>query len=187
MYVKSLKIQQVCVSRQRSVLNNFALVFFSNVVNESGEVKPRSLRFTWSMKTTSSRDPNEIMAEIKKVSSSLLFIYSFFLFFKLTIDLQMAESFMQSTLQAFTSSPHCRYWTRTTVTTSRGRGSCFYASTATPTLTRWSSGRLKCASSRGSLLTELDLSVSLVSFLKFNQYCACLTHFILQGHLWPPN
>merc|ERR1712228_625842 len=39
----------------------------SNVVNESGEVKPRSLRFTWSMKTTSSRDPNEIMAEIKKV------------------------------------------------------------------------------------------------------------------------
>jgi MAP/microtubule affinity-regulating kinase len=36
-------------------------------VSESGEVKPRSLRFTWSMKTTSSRDPNEIMAEIKKV------------------------------------------------------------------------------------------------------------------------
>jgi len=34
---------------------------------EGGEVKPRSLRFTWSMKTTSSRDPNEIMAEIKKV------------------------------------------------------------------------------------------------------------------------
>merc|ERR1712106_287515 len=39
----------------------------SNSINESGEVKPRSLRFTWSMKTTSSRDPNEIMAEIKKV------------------------------------------------------------------------------------------------------------------------
>ncbi|KAL1517821.1 hypothetical protein ABEB36_001542 [Hypothenemus hampei] len=30
-------------------------------------VKPRSLRFTWSMKTTSSRDPEEIMAEIQKV------------------------------------------------------------------------------------------------------------------------
>ncbi|XP_018333169.1 MAP/microtubule affinity-regulating kinase 3-like [Agrilus planipennis] len=30
-------------------------------------VKPRSLRFTWSMKTTSSRDPSEIMAEIRKV------------------------------------------------------------------------------------------------------------------------
>ena len=53
---------------------------FSNVVNEGGvgsggvggstDVKPRSLRFTWSMKTTSSRDPNEIMAEIKKVRRS---------------------------------------------------------------------------------------------------------------------
>ena len=42
----------------------------SNVVNESTEVKPRSLRFTWSMKTTSSRDPNEIMAEIKKVGNN---------------------------------------------------------------------------------------------------------------------
>lgn len=30
-------------------------------------VKPRSLRFTWSMKTTSSRDPAEIMSEIRKV------------------------------------------------------------------------------------------------------------------------
>jgi len=38
-----------------------------SVVNDNGEIKPRSLRFTWSMKTTSSRDPNEIMAEIKKV------------------------------------------------------------------------------------------------------------------------
>lgn len=33
----------------------------------SEAVKPRSLRFTWSMKTTSSRDPQEIMAEIRKV------------------------------------------------------------------------------------------------------------------------
>lgn len=31
------------------------------------KLKPRSLRFTWSMKTTSSRDPNEIMMEIRKV------------------------------------------------------------------------------------------------------------------------
>ena len=37
-------------------------------MNDGTEVKPRSLRFTWSMKTTSSRDPNEIMAEIKKVN-----------------------------------------------------------------------------------------------------------------------
>lgn len=35
---------------------------------EVGEqVKPRSLRFTWSMKTTSSMDPNEMMREIRKV------------------------------------------------------------------------------------------------------------------------
>lgn len=32
------------------------------------QMKPRSLRFTWSMKTTSTRDPNEIMAEIREVS-----------------------------------------------------------------------------------------------------------------------
>ncbi|XP_073995107.1 serine/threonine-protein kinase MARK2-like isoform X27 [Rhodnius prolixus] len=38
----------------------------SSAVNDD-QVKPRSLRFTWSMKTTSSRDPNEIMAEIRKV------------------------------------------------------------------------------------------------------------------------
>ncbi|XP_041353009.1 MAP/microtubule affinity-regulating kinase 3-like isoform X3 [Gigantopelta aegis] len=40
-------------------------------VNESKEagdpVKPRSLRFTWSMKTTSSMDPNDMMKEIRKV------------------------------------------------------------------------------------------------------------------------
>lgn len=48
-------------------VRNVSSDFSSNVVNESGEIKPRSLRFTWSMKTTSSRDPNEIMAEIKKV------------------------------------------------------------------------------------------------------------------------
>ena len=35
--------------------------------NEHGEIKPRSLRFTWSMKTTSSMDPNEMMKEIRKV------------------------------------------------------------------------------------------------------------------------
>ncbi|XP_064109494.1 MAP/microtubule affinity-regulating kinase 3-like isoform X18 [Macrobrachium nipponense] len=39
----------------------------STSVNNDEQVKPRSLRFTWSMKTTSSRDPNDIMAEIRKV------------------------------------------------------------------------------------------------------------------------
>ena len=46
-------------------------------MNDGTEVKPRSLRFTWSMKTTSSRDPNEIMAEIKKVRISHYVFYSF--------------------------------------------------------------------------------------------------------------
>lgn len=56
------------VSQDRSLTPGGKSNVSSNVVNESsGEVKPRSLRFTWSMKTTSSRDPNEIMAEIKKV------------------------------------------------------------------------------------------------------------------------
>ena len=44
---------------------------FRRSVNESKEagdpVKPRSLRFTWSMKTTSSMDPNDMMKEIRKV------------------------------------------------------------------------------------------------------------------------
>ncbi|XP_032955631.1 serine/threonine-protein kinase MARK1 isoform X3 [Rhinolophus ferrumequinum] len=34
---------------------------------ESRDSKPRSLRFTWSMKTTSSMDPNDMMREIRKV------------------------------------------------------------------------------------------------------------------------
>ena len=50
-------------------------LIFSGLVNESGDVKPRSLRFTWSMKTTSSRDPNEIMSEIKKVKTPTWFFY----------------------------------------------------------------------------------------------------------------
>ncbi|CAF0911570.1 unnamed protein product [Rotaria sordida] len=32
-----------------------------------GDIKPRSLRFTWSMKTTSSMDPGDMMKEIRKV------------------------------------------------------------------------------------------------------------------------
>ncbi len=42
----------------------------SNIQSGGGnenEIKPRSLRFTWSMKTTSSMDPNDMMKEIRKV------------------------------------------------------------------------------------------------------------------------
>ncbi|KPP74318.1 MAP/microtubule affinity-regulating kinase 3-like [Scleropages formosus] len=35
--------------------------------DENKDAKPRSLRFTWSMKTTSSMDPNDMMREIRKV------------------------------------------------------------------------------------------------------------------------
>ncbi|XP_026477253.1 serine/threonine-protein kinase MARK2-like isoform X3 [Ctenocephalides felis] len=44
-----------------------ALVSGGGGTMQDDQVKPRSLRFTWSMKTTSSRDPNEIMSEIRKV------------------------------------------------------------------------------------------------------------------------
>ncbi|CAF4944959.1 unnamed protein product [Pieris macdunnoughi] len=40
---------------------------FSKRQGTEEQVKPRVLRFTWSMKTTSSRDPHEIMSEIRKV------------------------------------------------------------------------------------------------------------------------
>ncbi len=33
-----------------------------------GDIKPRSLRFTWSMKTTSSMDPADMIKEIRKVN-----------------------------------------------------------------------------------------------------------------------
>lgn len=37
------------------------------IVQNETDVKPRSLRFTWSMKTTSSMAPEEMMKEIRKV------------------------------------------------------------------------------------------------------------------------
>uniref|UniRef100_A0A914HJN5 non-specific serine/threonine protein kinase n=1 Tax=Globodera rostochiensis TaxID=31243 RepID=A0A914HJN5_GLORO len=41
-----------------------------SLLGSGEEVKPRSLRFTWSMKTTSSLAPDEIMKEIRKVLDS---------------------------------------------------------------------------------------------------------------------
>ncbi|XP_063692256.1 MAP/microtubule affinity-regulating kinase 3-like isoform X39 [Bolinopsis microptera] len=41
--------------------------FRSTQLQNDSESKPRSLRFTWSMKTTSSKEPNEMMKEITRV------------------------------------------------------------------------------------------------------------------------
>jgi len=41
--------------------------FRSTQIQNDSETKPRSLRFTWSMKTTSSKEPNEMMKEITRV------------------------------------------------------------------------------------------------------------------------
>lgn len=49
---------------KRTNSNDFKSV---NENRESDLLKPRSLRFTWSMKTTSSMDPNDMMKEIRKV------------------------------------------------------------------------------------------------------------------------
>ncbi|XP_022707269.1 MAP/microtubule affinity-regulating kinase 3-like isoform X2 [Varroa jacobsoni] len=51
----------------RGFFSKLSSKFSKRTLNSDEQVKPRSLRFTWSMKTTSSRDPNEIMAEIRKV------------------------------------------------------------------------------------------------------------------------
>ncbi|XP_067127380.1 serine/threonine-protein kinase MARK1 isoform X12 [Centruroides vittatus] len=51
---------------RQSFFSKLSSKFSKRTINDE-QVKPRSLRFTWSMKTTSSRDPNEIMQEIRKV------------------------------------------------------------------------------------------------------------------------
>ncbi|XP_055995253.1 MAP/microtubule affinity-regulating kinase 3-like isoform X5 [Ostrea edulis] len=52
------KMEHKALSRELSVAEG---------QSENPMVKPRSLRFTWSMKTTSSMDPNDMMKEIRKV------------------------------------------------------------------------------------------------------------------------
>jgi len=54
------------LSIRQSFFTKLSSKFSKRNINEEN-VKPRSLRFTWSMKTTSARDPSDIMAEIRKV------------------------------------------------------------------------------------------------------------------------
>ncbi|XP_046849184.1 serine/threonine-protein kinase MARK2-like isoform X2 [Xenia sp. Carnegie-2017] len=50
-----------------SLLSKLTSRFSRRGLNEVGNEKPRALRFTWSMKTTSSKDPLTMMDEIKRV------------------------------------------------------------------------------------------------------------------------
>ncbi|XP_067682251.1 MAP/microtubule affinity-regulating kinase 3-like isoform X39 [Haliotis asinina] len=63
------ELEPTSVRQKRNPATKY-IKLFRRSVNESREgeaVKPRSLRFTWSMKTTSSMDPNDMMKEIRKV------------------------------------------------------------------------------------------------------------------------
>lgn len=79
-----------CLSFNNFCLLFFPLVFYPNrspshhclpplsggtgtppaIASQKDSAKPRSLRFTWSMKTTSSMEPMEMMREIRKVLDS---------------------------------------------------------------------------------------------------------------------
>ncbi|XP_062588997.1 MAP/microtubule affinity-regulating kinase 3-like isoform X3 [Saccostrea cucullata] len=63
------KVDQKSLSRELYVSTHNKLFRRSVAEGQSDNpmVKPRSLRFTWSMKTTSSMDPNDMMKEIRKV------------------------------------------------------------------------------------------------------------------------
>ncbi|XP_071079511.1 MAP/microtubule affinity-regulating kinase 3-like isoform X12 [Haliotis cracherodii] len=63
------ELEPTSVRQKRNPATKY-IKLFRRSVNETREgeaVKPRSLRFTWSMKTTSSMDPNDMMKEIRKV------------------------------------------------------------------------------------------------------------------------
>uniref|UniRef100_A0A674MPQ0 MAP/microtubule affinity-regulating kinase 3 n=1 Tax=Takifugu rubripes TaxID=31033 RepID=A0A674MPQ0_TAKRU len=61
------KITSKFVRRSVKETDSPLSVFGGKGVEEGRDAKPRSLRFTWSMKTTSSMEPTEMMREIRKV------------------------------------------------------------------------------------------------------------------------
>ncbi|KAI2805142.1 MAP microtubule affinity-regulating kinase 1 [Blomia tropicalis] len=65
-FVAPMQTQDTSNMNRQSFFSKLSSKFSKRTMNDD-QTKPRSLRFTWSMKTTSSRDPNEIMSEIRKV------------------------------------------------------------------------------------------------------------------------
>ena len=55
------------LSTVSALFSKLTLRFSKRYTGDDDNVKPRSLRFTWSMKTTSSRHPDEIVAQIRQV------------------------------------------------------------------------------------------------------------------------
>lgn len=65
-----LQISAAHDERRGSFINRITSKFGakkSNFIQQDDSIRPRSLRFTWNMRTTSARDPHEVMTEIKRV------------------------------------------------------------------------------------------------------------------------
>ena len=120
----------------RTELSIFLTFLHRSIVNDNGEIKPRSLRFTWSMKTTSSRDPNEIMAEIKKVTLT-------FTIFKMNKHVKYLQITNYKIFEKLIYDVFKRSWMQTIVITSNGKGSYFFAYMEIQTQTHLFNGKLK--------------------------------------------
>ena len=82
------------------------------------EVIFKPFRFTWSMKTTSSMDPNDMVKEIIKVN------------------------FPKNTVKLYSN----RFWAIIIATTKSANNLCSFVCMATVVKTTWSSGKWRCVS-----------------------------------------